>query len=154
MHTRRHALTHSAAVVGVLAACGLFPQPARAAAAAASAWAATTVDGVLRSLGAVAMPVESTKVQITAPDIADNGTVVPVTMATTETGVLSLAILVDKNPSTLAAVFHLSDAVEPTLATRIKMDQSSDVYAVALLADGRVLFARKEVRVTVGGCGE
>lgn len=152
MHTRRTVLTHSAAVVGLLAACGLFPRSANAA-AAASAWDATTVEGVLRSLGAVGLPEESTKVQIAAPDIADNGAVVPVTMATTETGVQSLAILVAKNPSTLAAVFHLSDAVEPTLATRIKMDQTSDVYAVALLADGRVLFARKEVSVTVGGCG-
>jgi sulfur-oxidizing protein SoxY len=64
-----------------------------------------------------------------------------------------LLFLVEKNPNTLAGAFDLSDAVEPNVATRIKMAETSKVYAVALLADNRVLFAQKQVKVTLGGCG-
>ena len=59
----------------------------------------------------------------------------------------------EKNPSTLVALFHMSDAIEPSFSTRAKMGQSSDVYAVAIMADGKALFAKKEVKVTLGGCG-
>jgi sulfur-oxidizing protein SoxY len=62
-------------------------------------------------------------------------------------------ILVEKNPNTLAASFDVSDAVESNFSTRVKMGQSSDVYAVAITSDGRALFAKKEVKVTLGGCG-
>ena len=61
--------------------------------------------------------------------------------------------MVEKNPTTLAAVFDFTDAVETSVATRVKMAQTSNVYAVALTADGKALFARKEVKVTLGGCG-
>jgi sulfur-oxidizing protein SoxY len=53
----------------------------------------------------------------------------------------------------LVAVFNVSDAVDANFATRSKMGQSSDVYAVAIMNDGRSLFAKKEVKVTLGGCG-
>jgi len=53
----------------------------------------------------------------------------------------------------LVALFNVSDSVEPAFTTRGKMGQSSDVYAVAIMADGRALFAKKEVKVTLGGCG-
>jgi hypothetical protein len=61
--------------------------------------------------------------------------------------------LVEKNPSMLAASFDPTDDVEANFSTRVKMGQSSDVYAVALTADGKALFAKKEVKVTLGGCG-
>jgi sulfur-oxidizing protein SoxY len=61
--------------------------------------------------------------------------------------------LVEKNASTLVATFDVSDSVEPNFSTRVKMGQSSDVYAVAIMADGKALFAKKEVKVTLGGCG-
>ena len=64
-----------------------------------------------------------------------------------------LLLLVEKNPSVLAAVFNATDAVEANFNTRVKMGQSSNVYAVAMMADGKVLFAQKEVKVTLGGCG-
>jgi sulfur-oxidizing protein SoxY len=64
-----------------------------------------------------------------------------------------LLILVEKNPSILAASFDVTDAVDANVATRVKMGQSSDVYAVAMMNDGKVLFAKKEVKVTLGGCG-
>jgi len=64
-----------------------------------------------------------------------------------------MMILVEKNPSVLAAAFNVSDSVEPNFSTRVKMGQSSNVLAVAMMADGRVLFNQKEIKVTLGGCG-
>jgi sulfur-oxidizing protein SoxY len=64
-----------------------------------------------------------------------------------------LLILVEKNPSPLVAMFNVSDAIDANVSTRAKMGQSSDVYAVAIMADGKALFAKKEVKVTLGGCG-
>lgn len=106
----------------------------------------------LKALGAAA-PVESREIILTAPDIAENGAVVPMGLATSLTGVRRLLIVVENNPAPLAAVFTLTDAIEPNLSTRVKMNQSSMVYAVALMADGRTLYARKDVKVTLGGCG-
>lgn len=151
MLTRRNMLERSAALVGLLASAGLLPLPAHAAWAQAAFDAKNLADAV-KALGGSA-PAESKDVQITGPDIAENGAVVPVGASTTLAGVKRLALLVEKNPNTLAAVFELSDAVEANLNTRVKMGQSSNVYAVAMLADGRVLYAVKEIKVTLGGCG-
>jgi sulfur-oxidizing protein SoxY len=92
-------------------------------------------------------------VTITGPDIAENGAVVPVGAASALPGVKRLLLLVEKNPSMLAALFDVTDAIEANISTRVKMGQSSDVYAVAMMNDGKVLFARKEIKVTLGGCG-
>ena len=62
-------------------------------------------------------------------------------------------MLVEKNPSMLTALFDVTDAVEANITTRVKMGQSSNVYAVAVMNDGKVLYAQKEVKVTLGGCG-
>jgi sulfur-oxidizing protein SoxY len=62
-------------------------------------------------------------------------------------------ILVEKNPSVLAAVFDVTDAVDANFSTRVKMGQSSNVFAVAIMDDGKVLYAVKEIKVTLGGCG-
>lgn len=151
MHTRRKLLADSAKVLALLAAAGLLPQAAQAAWTQA-AFEAKTVTDAIKALGGGA-PVESKDVSITGPDIAENGAVVPVGVASTLPGVKRLAVLVEKNPSTLAAVFDVSEAVEASFNTRVKMGQSSNVLAVALMADGRVLFAQKEIKVTLGGCG-
>jgi sulfur-oxidizing protein SoxY len=68
-------------------------------------------------------------------------------------GAKKLMILVEKNPSMLCAMFDVTDGVEANFSTRVKMGQSSDVYAVVVTADNKVLFAKKEVKVTLGGCG-
>ena len=91
--------------------------------------------------------------KIVGPDIAENGAVVPMGVASSLAGVKKLLLLIEKNPSVLVAAFNVSDTVEPNFSTRAKMGQSSDVYAVAVMADGRALFAKKEVKVTLGGCG-
>jgi sulfur-oxidizing protein SoxY len=138
-------------VAGLLAAAGLFPRLALAA-WSNTAFDAKSVADVMKAFGASA-PAESKDVTLTAPDIAENGAVVPMGVATTLAGVKHMLILVEKNPSTLVAKFDVSDAVEPNFLTRAKMGQSSDVYAVAVMGDGKSYFAKKEVKVTLGGCG-
>lgn len=150
MQTRRETLKHSVAVAGLLATTGLFPQNALAYNKAA--FEAKSVADVAKALG-VGAPAESKDVTIGGPDIAENGAVVPLTASTTLTGVKQILILVEKNPAALVALFNVSDSVEPNFSTRSKMGQSSDVYAVAIMADGKTLFAKKEVKVTLGGCG-
>jgi len=68
-------------------------------------------------------------------------------------GVKHLLLLVEKNPNVLVALFNTNDAVESNFITRSKMGQSSDVYAVAIMNDGKALYSKKEVKVTLGGCG-
>jgi sulfur-oxidizing protein SoxY len=97
--------------------------------------------------------VESKDVTLTAPDIAENGAVVPMAAASSLAGVKHLLVLVEKNPNSLVAKFDVSDAVEPSFATRAKMGQTSDVYAVAITKDNKAFFTKKEVKVTLGGCG-
>ena len=151
MQTRRETLKQSAVVAGLLASAGgLLPQQALAYEKAA--FDAKTPADVVKALGAGA-PVESKDVTIGGPDIAENGAVVPLSASTTLPGVKRLLLLVEKNPSALVAMFNVNDAVEPSFATRAKMGQSSDVYAVALTADGKAFYAKKEVKVTLGGCG-
>jgi sulfur-oxidizing protein SoxY len=151
MLTRREAITRSAALVALMGSAGLLPQAAQAA-WEKSAFDAKNLAEVLKALGAGA-PAESAEVSLTAPDIAENGAVVPVGIATTLTGVKRMLVLVEKNPNLLSAIYEVSPSVEANFSTRVKMGQSSDVYAVALMGDGRTLYARKEVKVTLGGCG-
>lgn len=150
MQTRRETLKQSAIVAGLLAATGLFPQYALAY--NKQAFEAKTLSDVLKALGAGA-PAESKDVTIAGPDIAENGAVVPLTASTTLTGVKQILILVEKNPAALVAQFNVTDNVEVNFATRSKMGQSSDVYAVAVMNDGKAFYAKKEVKVTLGGCG-
>lgn len=151
MQTRRQTLKQSAIVAGLLASTGLFPQYAMAAFNKA-AFDAKSVAEVMKALGASA-PAESKDVSITGPDIAENGAVVPIGVSTALTGVKQLLVLVEKNPSALVAVFNPTDSVDTNIATRTKMGQSSDVYAIAVMADGKALYAKKEIKVTLGGCG-
>ncbi len=95
---------------------------------------------------------ESADVIIVAPDIAENGAVVPVGVIATMTGVESIAILCEKNPHPLAAIYELPAGTHADVKTRVKMAQTSSVL-VLVKAGGRVHTARKEIKVTRGGCG-
>ena len=151
MQTRREMLARSASVAAALAGLGLLPQAAQAAWSQA-AFDAKTMGDLMKALG-TSGPTESKDVTITGPDIAENGAVVPVGAATTLAGVKRILLLVEKNPAMLAALFELTDAVEANISTRVKMGQSSNVIAVAITGDNKVLFAQKEIKVTLGGCG-
>lgn len=155
MHTRRDVISQSAQVAAVLAAVGMLPGVAQAQAAAAynqAAFEAKNMAELVKALG-VAAPAESKDVTLTGPDIAENGAVVPVGAASTLPGVKRLLLLVEKNPNMLAGMFDVTDAVDANFSTRVKMGQSSNVYAVALTGDGKAYFAQKEIKVTLGGCG-
>ncbi len=154
MTSRREMLSHSATVAALLAGTGLWPGPARAQAAGynSAAFDAKTLPEVMKALG-IAAPVESKEVSVTGPEMAENGAVVQIGAASTLPGVKRLLLLVEKNPSMLSAMFELTDAVEANLSTRLKMGQTSNVYAVALTADNKAFFAQREIKVTLGGCG-
>jgi len=151
---RRTALQHGASLAGLMLSLGLMPGVSRAQAAGfnRAAFDAKNLADVLKAIG-VGTPAESKDISLQAPDIAENGAVVPLGASTALAGVKRILLLVEKNPNTLAAAFDLSDGIDSNVATRVKMGQTSNVYAVAITADNKVLFAQKEVKVTLGGCG-
>ena len=149
MHDRRNTLKAGAALAALLASAG---SPRWAAAYSKTAFDAKTVQDATKALNLNALS-ESKDVLLTVPDVAENGAAVGVTFGAGLPGVRQLLLLVDKNPTALVARFALTDAVDAQFSTRLKMAETSQVYAVAILADGRALFARKEVKVTLGGCG-
>jgi sulfur-oxidizing protein SoxY len=154
---RRKALqaTGGAGVLGLFVAAGVItPQEARAAQAAArntAAFEAKNVGGVVRAFGADAAA-RSDRITITGPDIAENGAVVPVSVSTTLPNVQMIALLVERNPLPLAAVFMMTPELEPFVATRVRLAETSDVHAL-VRADGRLHVAQRRISVTLGGCG-
>ena len=124
---------------------------------AADAWNKTafetkTMDETIKALGG-ATPAQSKDITFfSTPDIAENGAVVPIGVTSTIPKTESIAILVEKNPNMLAAVFDIPAGTDPSLSTRVKMGQSSNVFAL-VKADGKYYVASKEIKVTLGGCG-
>lgn len=99
-----------------------------------------------------ATPEESAEVTLKAPDIAENGAVVPVTVVSTLSGVESMSIFIEGNPSPLAAEFIIPAGTKADVSTRVRMGKSTKVTAV-VKANGKLYSAAKEVKVTIGGCG-
>lgn len=147
---RRRTLQQGAALAALLAGAGIFP--GRALAFNKAAFEARSVAEAARAAGGGSL-VESREVTLNAPEISENGAAVPLALSTSLAGVRQMLLLVEKNPNALVARFDVNEFVEASFSVRAKMAQTSDVYAVALMADGRALFARKEVKVTLGGCG-
>lgn len=145
------------AVAGGLAGLsyGTFPFPAFAAADAKD-WPAqafkqkSEADALKLLYGKTAEA--SDKVNLDAPEIAENGAVVPVSVSSTLPKVTGIAILVLENPYTLAAAYKIPEGTEPAVASRLKMAKTSKVIAV-VESNGKLYSATKEVKVTVGGCG-
>lgn len=115
------------------------------------AFESKAVADILKNLGASNL-IESKDITITAPDIAENGAIVPVAVTSKIPNTQSIAIIAEKNPFPLAASFDIMGGGEGYVSTRLKMGQTSDVRAV-VKADGKFYTAAKEVKVTVGGCG-
>jgi len=117
-----------------------------------AAFETKTMDETLKALGGAA-PAQSKDITFfQTPDIAENGAVVPVGVTSAIPKTESIAILIEKNPNMLAAVFDIPAGTDPSLSTRVKMGQSSNVYAL-VKADGKYYMASKEIKVTLGGCG-
>jgi sulfur-oxidizing protein SoxY len=115
------------------------------------AFAATDADQAMADLHG-ATPADSDRVQMKIPDIAENGAVVPVTISTDLDDVESISVIVENNPTPLAALFVLTEHMLPKVSVRIKMGQSSPVRAI-VKAGGKLYSTSKEVKVTIGGCG-
>jgi sulfur-oxidizing protein SoxY len=94
----------------------------------------------------------SDKVKLDAPEIAENGAVVPIAVATTLTDVTSISFLVSENPNALAAFYVIPEGTVPAVANRLKMAKTCNVIAI-VEAGSKLYSATKEVKVTVGGCG-
>ena len=151
---RRLFLTRSGGLtlLGMAIAAGLItPRAALAAEWNKALFDTTTVADTAKLLGGGAL-VESKDITLTGPDIAENGAVVPISVSSTIPKVEQIAILIEKNPNTLAADFVIPPGTDPLVTTRVKLGQSTDVYAL-VKADGKLYFAKKEVKVTLGGCG-
>jgi sulfur-oxidizing protein SoxY len=140
-----------AALMGILAAAGIITPTMALADWNKAAFDAKSMADTLKALGA-GSPVDSKDVQVTGPDIAENGAVVPVGVSTSLPNVTMVAILVEKNPNALAASFNLPEGTEANVQTRIKMGQTSNIYAL-VKSDGKFFMATKEIKVTLGGCG-
>ena len=140
-----------AALLSVLAAAGIIRPGVALADWNKAAFEAKNMADTLKALGATT-PADSKDIQMTAPDIAENGAVVPIGIASTLPNVTMVAIMIEKNPSTLAATFTLPAGTEPNIQTRVKMGQTSNVFAV-VKSDGKFFMTSKEVKVTMGGCG-
>lgn len=137
--------------VGAAVGAGLLTPQMVLAAWPKSAFEATTVDDAVNGLYGSTSLAGSDQIKIKAPDIAENGAVVPVSV-TTDLAAESITILAEKNASPLAASFILGSGTEGYVSTRIKMGKTSSVIAV-VKSDGKLLSAGKEVKVTIGGCG-
>jgi len=153
--TRRDVLKKGSGMtlLGLLAAAGwLKPEEAAAQAWNKNAFDAKTMDETMKAFGGGA-PAQSKDIAfVSTPDIAENGAVVPIGVTSAVPKTESIAILIEKNPNMLAASFEIPAGTDPSISTRVKMGQSSNVYAL-VKADGKYYVASKEIKVTLGGCG-
>ena len=154
MHRSRREFVKAGSVLGLMVAAGLITaEEARAQQQTwnKAAFESKSLDETVKALGGSG-PAQSADVAITAPDIAENGAVVPVAVASKIPNTQAIYILVEKNPNALAAGFGIPAGTEANVSTRIKMGQTSNVHAV-VKADNKFYVATKEVKVTLGGCG-
>lgn len=151
---RRNLLTRagaSGALAAAFAAGLLRPEELLAAGWNKDAFGSKTPADALKSLGA-ASPADSKDIVIDAPEIAENGAVVPIEVTSNLPNTKSIAVLIEKNPFPLAAKFDFLEGSVPFMKVNVKMGESSNVRVV-VEAGGKHYAAMKEVKVTIGGCG-
>ena len=154
MTLTRRELLQLGAVSAMLVAAGLLrSEPALAQQTwNKAAFSQKTMGDAVKAMGGADAPTESADIAITAPEIAENGAVVPVAVTSKIPGTQAVYIMVEKNPDTLSAAFTIPEGTNPTVSTRIKMGQTSNVYGV-VKANDKFYYAAREVKVTLGGCG-
>ncbi|WP_428605581.1 thiosulfate oxidation carrier protein SoxY [Sedimenticola sp.] len=144
--------TVASSAIGIAIGAGLLTPKAVMAAWPKAAFTAKDIPGALTALMGAESADKSGEINIKAPDIAENGAVVPVTVASTLANIESIAIIAANNPVPLIANFNLQEGAEGFVSTRIKMGKSGDVIAV-VKSGGKLYKTSKEVKVTIGGCG-
>lgn len=142
----------AAGTLAVAAGAGLLTPRSVMAAWPEQAFKANKYPEALQALTGSAEPTSSDAVKVKAPDIAENGAVVSVTVITDLPQVENISVFVPVNTFPLSASFEMSDATEGFITARIKMAKTSDVIAV-VKANGKLYTAKKSVKVTLGGCG-
>ena len=140
-----------AGTVAVAVAAGLLKPTQAMAAWNNAAFDAKNVGDAMKGLG-VSAPADSKDIVIKAPDIAENGAVVPVEVTSGIAGTTSISLFAEKNATPLVGSYNLSGGTQGFISTRIKMGQTALVRAV-VTAGGKNYTAAKEVKVTIGGCG-
>jgi sulfur-oxidizing protein SoxY len=143
--------TLAASAVGVAASAGLLAPGQVLAAYPKAAFEAKDTSAALSAALGSGDYQETGDIKIKAPDIAENGSVVPVTISSGMSGVESIAILVDANNTPMVGAFNLHGS-EAYVSTRIKMGKTGNVVAV-VKSGGKLYASKKEVKVTIGGCG-
>jgi sulfur-oxidizing protein SoxY len=127
---------------------------ARAAAAwNKEAFAAQSVDEVVKTLGGTSATPTKDVSWGSTPEIAENGAVVPVSVTSQVPGTDAVAIVIEKNPNKLAAHFTFPEGTDTSVTTRVKISESSNVHALVHTKDGKFFVATREIKVTLGGCG-
>jgi len=143
--------TITTGVLGVAVGAGLLKPSEVLAAYPQNAFDQKTLADAMSAIGA-GSAADSGDIKIKAPDIAENGAVVPITVSTGMSGVEKISVFVAENPQPLAASFDLTSSCDGFISTRIKMGKTSDVIAI-VQAGGKSYKAKKTVKVTIGGCG-
>lgn len=151
---RRHFLKNTMATgtIALAASSGLLVPGSVLAAWNKKAFDAKDVQSALKGAIGTELTEATDKIKIKAPQIAENGAVVPITISSTLSNVKSITILSEKNGTPLIAKFNLKGKAEAFISTRIKMGKTSNIIAVCE-SGGKFYSARKEVKVTIGGCG-
>jgi sulfur-oxidizing protein SoxY len=139
-----------ASLVGT--ALGAFAARSGRAALPASAFNAPDATAAIRAVMGSAESVPDERIRLTIPDRAENGDVVPVSVTADVADVRRIALVADKNPLPLIAVFHFTPEVDPSIATRVRLAETCNVLAI-VEAGGKQLVGSKPVQVMIGGCG-
>ena len=152
MLNRRRSVLRLAGIAAAGLAAGLLkPIAALAAAWNKEAFAAKTAADALKNLG-TASTEPSNAIVIEAPQIAENGAVVPIEISSNLPGTTSIAVVIEKNPFPLAGRFEFKEGALPFVKLNVKMGETSDVRVIAF-AGGKQFTATREIKVTIGGCG-
>lgn len=152
MSMNRRTVVKAIAAGGALVGVSVMMPRVAMAAWTESAFKADKQGAAMNALLGSAEVAASAEVTLKAPDIAENGAVVPVTVRTKMAGVESISIFVENNPNPLVAEFVIPEGTEANVSTRLRMGKTSKVTAV-VNAGGKLYSASKEVKVTIGGCG-
>ena len=149
--SRRIALKRTGALMATAIAAGLLRPSDALADWNKGAFESKTVADALKNLK-VAAPAETNDIVIRAPDIAENGAVVPIDITSNIPGTTAISVFIEKNPFPYTGTFDVSQGALPSVHLRVKIGESSPVRVV-VAAGGKYFTAAKEVKVTIGGCG-
>ncbi len=152
---RRRILKATGAVYGLFLAAGLI-RPGDVVAQTGwnkDAFSSKSLNEVVKAYGGAGAAPTNDVSWGSTPEIAENGAVVPINVTSRVPNTQSIAVLIEKNPNALAAKFDFPPGTDPTVSTRVKIGQSSNVHALIKTADGKYFVATREVKVTLGGCG-